>query len=33
MAIVSPTAFICTPSVSSASGNFSNAKRGTLTTT
>ena len=33
MAIDSPTAFICTPSVGSAAGNFSNAKRGNLTTT
>ena len=28
-----PTAFICTPSVSSTSGNFSKAKRGNFTTT
>ncbi len=33
MAMVSPTAFIWTPSVASAAGNFSNAKRGNLTTT
>ena len=33
MAIDSPTAFICTPSVASAAGNFSKAKRGNLTTT
>ena len=33
MAMVSPTAFICVPSVASASGNFSKAKRGTFTTT
>ena len=31
--IASPTDFICVPSVSSAPGNFSNAKRGNLTTT
>ncbi len=31
--IVSPTDFICVPSVVSAPGNFSKAKRGTLTTT
>ena len=33
MAMVSPTAFICTPSVFSAVGNFSKAKRGNFTTT
>ena len=33
MAMVSPTAFIWTPSVSSALGNFSKANRGNLTTT
>jgi hypothetical protein len=33
MPIVSPTDFICVPSVRSAPGNFSNAKRGNLTTT
>jgi len=33
MAIDSPTAFICTPSVLSAAGNFSKAKRGNFTTT
>ena len=32
MAITSPTDFICVVSVRSASGNFSNAKRGILTT-
>ena len=32
-AIASPTDFIVVVSVSSAAGNFSNAKRGTLTTT
>ena len=32
IAITSPTAFICTPSVASAFGNFSNAKRGIFTT-
>ena len=31
--IASPTDFICVPSASSAPGNFSNAKRGNLTTT
>ncbi len=31
--IVSPTLFICVPSVRSAPGNFSKAKRGNLTTT
>ena len=31
--IASPTDFICVPSVVSAPGNFSNAKRGNLTTT
>ena len=33
IAIVSPTLFICVDSVESASGNFSNAKRGILVTT
>jgi hypothetical protein len=33
MAIVSPTLFICVVRRLSASGNFSNANRGTLTTT
>jgi len=33
MPIASPTDFICVPSVGSAPGNFSNAKRGNLTTT
>ncbi len=33
MPIVSPTLFICVPSVRSAPGNFSKAKRGNLTTT
>ena len=33
MPIVSPTDFICVPSVRSAPGNFSKAKRGNLTTT
>ena len=33
MAIASPTDFICGPSVESAPGNFSNAKRGTFVTT
>ena len=33
IAIVSPTDFICVVSVVSASGNFSNAQRGTLVTT
>ena len=33
MAIVSPTDFICVVSVGSASGNFSNANRGTFVTT
>ncbi len=33
MAIASPTDFIVVVSVSSAAGNFSKAKRGTLTTT
>ena len=33
MPIVSPTDFICVPSVVSAFGNFSNAKRGIFTTT
>ena len=33
MPIVSPTLFICVPSVRSAPGNFSNANRGNLTTT
>ena len=33
MAIVSPTLFICVVSVASASGNFSNANRGTFVTT
>ena len=32
MAITSPTDFICVVSVGSASGNFSKAKRGILTT-
>jgi hypothetical protein len=31
--IASPTDFICVPSVVSAPGNFSNANRGTFTTT
>ncbi len=33
MAMVSPTAFIWTPSTGFTSGNFSKAKRGNLTTT
>ncbi len=33
IAMVSPTDFICTPSVSSTSENFSKAKRGIFTTT
>jgi hypothetical protein len=33
MPIASPTDFICVPRVVSAPGNFSNAKRGNLTTT
>ena len=33
MAIVSPTAFICTPRTGFTSGNFSKAKRGNLQTT
>ena len=33
MPIASPTDFICVPSVESAPGNFSKAKRGNLTTT
>ena len=33
MAIASPTDFIVVVSVASAAGNFSNAKRGTFTTT
>ena len=33
IAIVSPTLFICVVSLLSASGNFSNANRGTFTTT
>jgi hypothetical protein len=33
IAIASPTDFIVVVSVGSAAGNFSNAKRGTLTTT
>ena len=33
MAMASPTDFMCVVSVGSAAGNFSNAKRGTLTTT
>ena len=33
MPIASPTDFICVPSVVSAPGNFSNAKRGNFTTT
>jgi hypothetical protein len=33
MAIVSPTLFICVVNVESASGNFSNAKRGIFVTT
>ena len=33
IAITSPTDFICVVSVRSARGNFSNAQRGTLTTT
>jgi hypothetical protein len=33
MAIVSPTLFICVVRRLSASGNFSNANRGTFTTT
>jgi hypothetical protein len=33
IAITSPTAFIWVVSVGSAAGNFSNAKRGTFTTT
>ena len=32
MAITSPTLFICTPRVGSATGNFSNANRGIFTT-
>ena len=31
--IASPTDFICVPSLRSAPGNFSNAKRGNFTTT
>jgi hypothetical protein len=31
--IASPTDFICVPRVASAPGNFSNANRGTFTTT
>ena len=33
IAIASPTLFMCVVSVSSAPGNFSNANRGTFTTT
>ena len=33
MAMASPTDFMVVVSVASAAGNFSNAKRGTLTTT
>ena len=33
MAITSPTDFIAVPSIASAPGNFSNAKRGILVTT
>ncbi len=33
MAIASPTDFMCVVRIGSASGNFSKAKRGTLTTT
>ena len=33
MAMASPTLFMCVVSVVSASGNFSNANRGTFTTT
>ena len=33
MAIASPTDFMCVVSTGSAPGNFSNANRGTLTTT
>jgi len=33
MLMASPTLFICVFSVGSACGNFSNAKRGTFTTT
>ena len=33
IAIASPTDFMCVVSVGSAPGNFSNANRGTLTTT
>ena len=33
IAIASPTLFMCVVSASSAPGNFSNANRGTLTTT
>ena len=33
IAIASPTLFMCVVSTGSAPGNFSNAKRGTLTTT
>ena len=33
IAIASPTLFMCVVSVGSAAGNFSNANRGTLTTT
>ncbi len=33
MAIASPTDFMCVVSAGSAPGNFSNAKRGTFTTT
>ena len=33
IAIASPTDFMCVVSVGSAAGNFSNANRGTLTTT
>jgi hypothetical protein len=32
MAMASPTLFMCVVSVASASGNFSNAKRGIFTT-
>ena len=32
MAITSPTAFICVPSVGSASGNLLKSNRGTFTT-
>jgi hypothetical protein len=33
MAMASPTDFMCVVSVGSAAGNFSNANRGTFTTT